>query len=73
MNSPQMRSVQSSNISQIGYQRESKDLYVNFRSSGLYIYKNVPEHIYKLFMEAPSHGEFLNQCIKNEYSFEKIL
>ncbi len=72
MNLPQMRDVRSSNISQIGYRCESKDLYVNFESSGLYIYRNVPEHIYKSFMEAPSHGRFLNQHIKDKYLFDRF-
>lgn len=65
-----MVSVQSSNISSIGY--EGTTLYVRFNSGGLYAYYNVPSSIYSGLMSASSHGSYLASHVKGHYTYEQI-
>lgn len=44
---------------------------VVFVSGVKYVYKNVPENIYKEFISADSKGRFLNAIIKPAYPFQK--
>lgn len=67
----EMKYVQSSNIEAIGYDSEAQELHVRFIASGSYIYSGVPEHVYEEFMNAPSHGSYLNRMIKGVYQFQK--
>lgn len=64
---PDMIYVDSSNIEAIGYDDDNEDLYVQFLSSGLYIYSAVPRVIFDELMSAPSKGSFLNREIKGIY------
>lgn len=65
-----MVSVQSSNISSIGY--EGTTLYVRFNSGGLYAYYNVPSTVYSGLMSAASHGSYLASHVKGHYTYEQI-
>ena len=64
--------VSSSNISSIGYDSQSATLEVEFTSTEIYQYFNVPEHLYQGLMAAPSKGQFLNDYIKFSYRYQKI-
>ena len=64
--------VKSSNIKSVGYDEETEILEVEFKSGGLYQYKDVPKGIYDDFMSHESHGKYLAESIKNVYKFEKI-
>jgi len=64
--------VESSNIESIGYDADSETLEVEFKSSGVYQYYNVPEHVYQSFMEAPSKGQFLHVNIKNAFPYSRV-
>ena len=67
------KSVESSNISSIGYDTNNNILEVEFKNGDVYQYFNVPESEYKGIMEADSHGKYLNSNIKkNNYSYQKI-
>ena len=72
MNLPEMKKVDSTNIDEIGYDKEQQELYVSFLSGSLYVYRNVPEIEFTSLMEAPSHGRYLNDHIKSQYPDEKI-
>ena len=67
-----MQQVESSNIAEIGYDKDSKTLRVKFKNGGLYDYSDVPESEYAAFLSAESHGKYLNQNIKNRYDYSKI-
>lgn len=55
----------SSSIDIVGYDRESKTLYVEFHSSGdVYSYDGVEESTYNLLVSAPSVGKFYAHHIK---------
>ena len=69
---PDMHSVDSTNVRAVGYKRETCELFVEFHSSGLYVYFDVPEEIYAEFMAAASKGSYLNENIKNHYHYSKL-
>ena len=64
--------VQSSNVQAIGYDADTKRLFVQFKKSGLYQYDNVPEVIHQSFLAAPSKGQFVWQQLRGHYSYTKI-
>ncbi|GAB1584042.1 KTSC domain-containing protein [Phyllobacterium phragmitis] len=64
--------VSSSNVLSIGYDEASQTLEVEFQSSGIYQYYNVPQHIYEQLMAAPSKGQFLNAYITKGYPYSRV-
>ena len=66
------QSVQSSNVSSIGYEVASGTLEVEFQNGTIYQYYGVPQNIYDQFMQAPSKGQFLNAYIKNAYAYSRV-
>ena len=65
-------SVQSSNLSSVGYDSENQILEIEFKKSGIYQYYKVPLNVYNGLMNASSHGEYFNAYIKGVYDFKKI-
>lgn len=72
--------VQSSNISQIGFEEgviismgaKPKDiLRVVFTSGTVYDYYNVESDVFEQFVQAKSVGSYFHKFIKNNYTFEK--
>jgi hypothetical protein len=63
--------VNSSNIRSIGYDTLSSTLEVEFTSNEVYQYFNVPEYLYQQFLNASSHGQFLNDNIRYNYRYQK--
>jgi len=66
------QSVNSSNIESIGFDTSTKMLEIEFNSGAIYQYYNVPDDIYHSLMSANSHGEYLNDHIKDNYRFSRI-
>ena len=64
--------VNSSNIRSIGYDAQSATLEVEFTTGDVYQYYNAPEHLYQQFLQASSHGQFLNDHIRYNYRYKKI-
>ena len=64
--------VSSSMINCIGYNQEDALLEVEFSNGTVYQYKDVPLDIFSNLMSANSIGKYLNENIKDVYSFEKI-
>lgn len=65
--------VTSSDIASIGYDIDSSVLEIEFHSGGnVYQYFHLPQQEYDELMNAPSHGKYFNQNIKNKYQYEKI-
>ena len=67
-----MHEVVSSNISFIGYQEDTKSLYVTFKKGQTYKYNNVSEEVFKEFLNAPSVGSYYKSNIIGKYISEKI-
>lgn len=66
------KSIVSSNLSSIGYDLPSSSLEVEFKNGSIYLYLDVPEHVYKELMTAPSIGSYHNKHIKNVYRFKQV-
>lgn len=64
--------VSSSNLASIGYEPDTETLEVEFKSSGIYQYFNVPQFMYDRLMESASVGKFFSMEIKEAYSCTKI-
>jgi len=64
--------VSSSNIESIGYDKERKELYVEFRGGGIYVYAGVPGLVYEKLMESNSKGRFLANNVKSVFLCSKV-
>jgi hypothetical protein len=64
--------VSSSNLRSVGYDKASMTLEIEFNSGGVYQYYSVPETIYNGLMNAPSHGKYFHQHIKDVYRYNRI-
>jgi hypothetical protein len=65
-------SINSTNIKSIGYDKLATILEVEFNSGDIYQYFNVPEYLYQQFLQASSHGQFLNDNIRYNYRYQKV-
>jgi len=64
--------VNSTNVRSIGYHASTVTLEVEFQSSGIYQYFDVPEPVYAALMRASSKGRYLNDHIKDRYRCQKL-
>lgn len=63
--------VDSSNISSVGFDKDTGTLAVEFKSGGVYHYHNVPKTIYDEFLADKSQGSHFHKNIKNQYKYTK--
>lgn len=68
----ELKEVNSSNISRVGYDETNGDLQVEFKSGSKYVYHGVLKSVYESLLKAPSIGKFVNAEIKPHYFFEKL-
>ena len=64
--------VDSTNLEWVAYDEDKKELYIQFRSSGLYVYYNVPKNIFVDLLKAGSKGRYHNLKIKWKYDYKRI-
>ena len=73
--------VESSNISQIGFeedkvitlnQRPINILRVVFNNGLIYDYYNVEKDVFERFLDSNSKGKYLHEFITNNYQYEKV-
>ena len=69
---PDMFPVSSSNVAAVGYDENSRTLYVRFLNQSLYMYKGVPKNEFENLKNAPSVGSYLHRNFKNVYPYERI-
>jgi hypothetical protein len=67
-----MQDVKSSNVKQIGYDKNSKQLRVQFTNGGLFQYKEVPNEVNDELINAKSIGSYFSKNIRNVYSCVKL-
>jgi len=70
----------SSNVASVGWTfvfeddgRRFGDLYISFKGGGEYVYHKVPQDRFVELIGAPSAGKYLNQQIKPNHVFGKIV
>jgi hypothetical protein len=64
------KKVSSSNIKSIGYLLGV--LEIEFLNRNIYVFKNVPETIYKRLMTSSSKGTFFSKNIKEKFPYKKV-
>ena len=70
---PRIERIESSSVDAIGYDPAGGKLYVRFIGSGrAYVYRGVPEAVYRSLMRAESKGRFVNQRIKGAYDYRQL-
>ncbi|GHA94135.1 KTSC domain-containing protein [Modicisalibacter luteus] len=64
--------VTSTAIAAIGYERETRRLFIDFHdSTPTYTFCDVPEAVYRTFVKAPSVGRFYHRYIRDKYLCEE--
>ena len=66
---PDMKEVESSNISHIGYDAPNSTLHVKFRGGAHYSHTSVSPEAHAAFMESDSKGKHYNAAFKNKPEF----
>jgi hypothetical protein len=64
--------VSSSTILSVGYDAASETLEIEFKTTGVYQYLNVPQFMSERLMMADSVGKFFNSEIKNAFPCVKV-
>jgi KTSC domain len=59
--------VSSGTVKSIGYDKQSKELEIEFASGGIYSYQGVPLDVYEGLMRAESKGHFFAVGIRANY------
>lgn len=62
----------STNIDQVTYDRETREMQITFKDGRAYSYANVPNEVYLAFQHAPSAGQFFYRQIRGRYLDEEI-
>ena len=60
--------VASSSVSSVGYDPKTFELEVEFRNGRVYCYQQVPAAAYRLLLQAPSIGQYVNHVIKPRFA-----
>ena len=69
---PKMTPVSSSNVAEVGYNKNKQEVYVRFLNGSLYVYKGVPQPEFEGLRNATSVGSYLHRNYKNVYPYERI-
>jgi len=64
--------VESSNLKELSYQTDSKELSVEFKNGSKYMYSDVPWEIFTKFRMSESQGKFFNKEIARAFDYKKI-
>jgi biotin carboxylase len=71
-----LRPIQSSMLSDAGYDEKKHELGVIFKTGGLYIYENVPRSIYTRLMEVHSVGDsvgaYMHKYVIDKYPHRRM-
>jgi hypothetical protein len=66
------RPVASSSIASVGYDPGSFELEIEFHNGRVYRYLQVPAAAYRLLLQAPSIGEYVNRVIKPRFAARSV-
>jgi len=64
--------VNSKAISVVTYQKDTKQLTVQFKNGRIYLYKDVPLKVYDRFRTNKSMGVYYNSTIRKKHGFELL-
>lgn len=66
-----MFKVVSSQISSVGYDRDTKTMYVEFSNGTVYTYDEVPQNVFENMKNSNSAGRFFMTSIKGYFDYSK--
>jgi KTSC domain-containing protein len=64
--------IESSSVSTVSYDAATFELEIEFRNGRTYRYEQVPIAAYRLLLQAPSIGEFVNKQIKPRFEATEV-
>lgn len=64
--------VVSTLIQSAGFDQETGTLELEFQSGSVYVYHDVPRHVYAALLEADSKGTYFNEQIKDQFRYDRI-
>jgi hypothetical protein len=64
--------VESKSVASVGYDSERFELEVEFHNGRVYRYEQVPIAAYRLLLQAPSVGEYVNKVIKPRFTAKAL-
>jgi hypothetical protein len=64
--------VDSSSLSRIKYNENTRILEIEFKGGRLYQYFDVPFQIFEGLRSADSHGKYFNKLIKDRYHYKQV-
>ena len=68
-----MRPINSSNLDEVGYKRDTNTMRVKFKDGSVYDYFHIKEDVHRQLINAGSKGRFLHQfVIKKGYSYTRV-
>ncbi len=62
----------SSSVASVGYDATRFELEIEFRNGRVYRYLQVPAAAYRLLLQAPSIGEYVNTVIKPRFEARAV-
>jgi hypothetical protein len=68
----QKQEVKSKAVNWVRYDDVTKSLEVEFASSSLYRYFDVPRDVYEWLLKVESKGKFVNRLVKEKYRYERL-
>lgn len=66
-----MKQVNSSMISEVGYDPNTKDLEIVFKSGKKYVYNGVDLCVYEGLIKADSIGQYFHSFIRGQYFYKE--
>lgn len=64
--------IESSNLNQVIYDTETKQLIAEFKKGGKYSYSDVPWEVFTKLRMSPSQGSFFSKEISKTYKYTKL-
>ncbi|HEY4157311.1 MAG TPA: KTSC domain-containing protein [Polyangiaceae bacterium] len=64
--------VASTSIASVGYDARTFTLELEYKNGRVYRYAQVPAAAYRLLLQAPSIGEFVNRQIKSRFDATEV-
>jgi KTSC domain len=67
-----VKSVESTTLVAVGYDKTDETLQLEFRSGAAYRYFGVPGSVYEALTAAPSKGKYFNEAIRGRFPYSLI-
>lgn len=63
--------LESTAVRGAGYDDESEELEVEFRSGRIYVFSNIPRSVYDWLLRTPSKGAYVSRIV-NQYDYREV-